>query len=454
MKSALQSLAVTLALVAAACAPAENRDSLPRDADALLEALHASGNFSGAVIIGRDGAVAYEGAFGRADRTRPFTLDTAADGASLAKTVTAAVIWRLVADGAVTLDDPVQKYVAEFPYPAVTIRHLLSHTAAVPDYDAFMPVLESGQAVSNLGLQALMRRSSPVPLREPGATYRYCNICYDTLALLVERVTGESYAKHAVQDYLGALGARRAFLRPTRFADWPEPRTIGFRSAVDGADIYDVFDNEALYGGSNIYFTARDLHAWARAWIEGRALPPAVVDEALAPARIGNHSSAISLTSWYCAPARDRCYYTGHHQGFFNFVYWDRTRDLSVAFVSNNTLPGPLQPWLMRALVALAQGEKAAPPPSLPPKTLNADIAATAGRYVVPGVGAVEIFAAADGARVRIDGGPDYQLYQIGYGVLYAPGLDAYLSLAPPSEGNAGRMKFESVFTSAQAAKS
>lgn len=449
MRLAIHGLISVLLLVIGGCADGSETATLHGRADALLARMHEDGDFSGAVIISRDGEIVYEGAFGAADRTRPFTLDTAADGASLAKTVTAALIWRLIEEGRIALDDPVQAHVAEFPYAGVTIEHLLSHTSGAPDYDPFQPLPEADAATGNVALQAFMRRISPRPLRQPGATFSYCNACYDTLALLTERVTGASYEEQ-IERLLGGVGAGDAFVRPARFADWPQPRTLGFRSSLPGADEFDVYDNEAIYGGSNIYFTARDLHAWASAWVDGRVHPEAVLTNALAPARVGDDVSALNLSSWYCAPDRARCYYTGHHQAFFNLVYWDSSRRISVVFVSNNTMAPPLQPWLMRSLVAIAEGREAEPPPNVPPEDMEVDLEALAGRYRLPGIGDVEISIDAAGPAVQVGQGPRYQLYQVGYGVLYTPGADAYLSFVLGENGSPPALIWTSVFAVAE----
>lgn len=444
---------VTALFALGACGKPEDAKTA-RDAQALLLRLHDAGSFSGAVILARDGRVVYEGAFGRADRTRAFTPDTAADGASLAKTATAAAIWRLVATGAIALDDPVQRHVAEFPYPDVSIRHLLSHTAGLPDYDPFAPVLDGVRPVDNLELQNVMRRQSPQPLFSPGSQFSYCNICYDTLALLIERVTRASYGEHVVKGLLAEAGAATAFLRPVRFADWPGARTIGFDSSRPDARVFDVFDNEAIYGGSNIYFSARDLHAWARAWAERRAVPADIWDQALAPARIGGHASAISLSSWYCAADRLRCYYTGHHQGFFNLVYWDAARNVTAVFVSNSTIVPPLHPWFMRALIALAEGRDAAPAPAVASgKDTQVDLSASAGRYRIEGLGEVSIEAAGDPPVLQVGAGPRYQIYQVGYGWLYVPGVDAYLTLRPEAGDAQPRLSWSSVFFSGDGAR-
>jgi CubicO group peptidase (beta-lactamase class C family) len=441
-----------LFLTAGGCSSGPEITGLRRSVDALLDGLHAQGHFSGAVMIGHGGKVAYARAYGKADRNRLFDLETPADGGSLAKTVTAALVWRLVDAGSIALDDSVQRYVAEFPYPTVTIRHLLSHTAGTPDYDAFQPVLDAGEPVGNLGLQELMRRTSAQPLRPPGQTFNYCNICFDTLALLVERVTGRSYGD-LIDGLLDDVGAPDAFLRPVRFSDWPGQRTLGFRSSLEGAEVFDVFDNEAFYGGSNIYFSVRDLLAWANAWVDGRALPASVLSEALAPGSIGDHPSLISLTSWYCSPDRNRCYYTGHHQGFFNFVYWDSARRLAVVFLSNNTMAPPIQPWLMRSLVALAEGRPAEPAPGVPPGSLEVDVPVVAGRYRLSGIGEVSISLSEGGAIMQIEQGPNYQLYPDGYGTLYAPGVDGYLTFEAREDVPDPVLIWTSVFSRAEGVK-
>ena len=122
----------------------------------------------------------------------------------------------------------------------MTIRHLLGHTAGLPDYGAMQSLLDSGEVVGNVKLQEYMGATSPHPMHEPGSTFSYCNTCYDTLALLAERVAGASFSDLAEKDCLGGLGAVRAFVRPVRFEDWRQPKTLGFASSLPDAEVVDV----------------------------------------------------------------------------------------------------------------------------------------------------------------------------------------------------------------------
>lgn len=411
----------------AACAPSTR--SVERKIDPLLASLNESGAFSGAVIISKGDAILYEGAYGTADGKRPFTLETPADGASIAKTVTSAAIFTLAADDKIGLDDQVKSHVAEFPFDGVTIRQLLSHTAGLPDYDPFEPVPEDGGQVTNSTLQFSMARRAAAPLFEPGSAFAYCNICYDTLALLVERVSGDSYEAFVKARLLDPAGAKDVFLRPARFADWKGERTLGFTSSRKDAGIFDVYDNEGFYGGSNLYFSARDLNAWAAAWAKRGVLPEAARAAALAQARIGSHASALSLSNWYCDESRTRCYFTGHHQGFYNFAYWDESRNLAVAFVSNSTMPPPVQIYLEKALIAFAEGKSAGPVPDfIGADGKEADLAVAEGVYRSKTYGDVRIFQKEDGPYMQRGSGPAYRLYPVGFEMLYSPGTDDCVS--------------------------
>jgi CubicO group peptidase (beta-lactamase class C family) len=137
-----------------------------------LSALHADGRFSGAVILGRNGETLYEDAWGAADLATGalLTPDTPLDGASLAKTFTAAALWLLVDDGKVDLDAPVQRYVPAFHHAATTVKPLLQHSAGVPEWSE-LPERYDVDRLTNVQLIAALREVGTPPMFVQGSRY-------------------------------------------------------------------------------------------------------------------------------------------------------------------------------------------------------------------------------------------------------------------------------------------
>jgi len=446
-------------LVAAACAPANDSEiDASRDIGArigaILETLARDGAFSGAVIVKRAGTTLYEGAFGTEDGVAPFTLGSASDGGSLAKTLTAAAILLLVDEGRLDLDARARSIAPEFPLPEATVRDLLAHAAALPDYDAFTDLLEAGPVNTASLLRAASARGVPSPF-PPGEAFAYCNLCYDALGLIVERVENAPLAAVFERRFFAPLGMNDAFLRPARFADWPTRRVLGFRRDANGAlEPFGVSENEAFHGASNVYFSVRDVSAWAEAWAARATATAPARRLALTPARFGDDVSGISLGSWYCADGAARCHYTGVYNGFFSLAMWDAESGLTVALVSNVGLPAGLQIDLPRALIALAEGravDTAALRAEARPRNKSApvDPAALAGSYAGRGLPAfaVEII---DGAPyLDADGAPAMRAYQVEPTTFYVPGLDLYLRAAPQAGDRPPRLRWTTLYRDA-----
>lgn len=412
---------VAAALAAMLAAPAAATP--PPGLDATLRQLHDSGRLSGAVVVMRGGVPTFAQGYGPADPFAglPFTPDTPSESGSLAKPVTAALVLGLVRDGRIALDRPVRDYLPEYPDAETRVRHLLSHSAGLPDYDRFQPV--AGKTTADF-LRALRKDGSTARGRA-GRAFAYCNLCYDTLALLAERVTGQSYQALLDRRLFGPAGLRASRLRPPFLKDWLG-RAIGYRRAEGGLERADSWDGEHFYGGSNIAFTARDL-ARLGAWFAGPS-DPGLRRMATAPARVNGRPTGLTLGNFYCAADRASCHYTGHHEGFHGFLYWDARREIAVAMLTNNMLAPSLQQRLQRALVAFAEHR---------PADAGREMAlATPGQPIRPGAyragGQLITLAPAAGPFWTITlNGLAYTGFPVGEGWTYVPGLDVYLSGTP-----------------------
>lgn len=410
-------------------------------ADALMRDLVQRHRFQGAVVMGRDGVVEYAAGFGWADveRQLPFTPDTPTDGASMAKTFTAAALLMLADEGRVDLETPVRDILPDYPHARTRVRHLLAHSAGLFDYDWLDQRVEQGQRRTNASHLALVARDAPVPRFEPGSAFTYDNVAYDVAAMVIERRSGRSYAEVIAERFSRPLGLA-AFVRPARFADWQGPRTRGYRRTAEGWKDHDAHDHEGFHGGANLYLSARDLYRWVTGY--PKVVGAATARASLAPARLDDgRTTGITLGSWYVSPDGTRRYYTGSHNGYFCFGYADVARKLSIAWVANDAPPSWLQPALSRALVAIAEGR---PPERLVGPPVTEAVADPSGTYRLSG--AEDVVVHRDGQQLRVHHRRvDYQGFPVARGVYYVPGLDAYLRFAMDSQGQA-TLSWDAVF--------
>jgi CubicO group peptidase (beta-lactamase class C family) len=190
--------------------------------DAVLEAFAAQlsadvetdavGGIVAGVMV--DGDLVWARAFGLADRDRGIPMGTASISrtGSISKSVTAALMMRLVDLGVVRLDDPVEGRLPEIGLirdpppgaPPITFRHLASHTAGI----IREPELE-GAAAGPIGQWEDKVISSLAATRYdsvPGARYQYSNIGFGALGLALSRAAGRSFMDLVEQEIFDPLG--------------------------------------------------------------------------------------------------------------------------------------------------------------------------------------------------------------------------------------------------------
>ena len=151
------------------------------------------------------------------DNPLPVTPDTLFQIGSTTKTMTAALLMKHVAIGALDLDAPLLTYL-DFTLArrdwadGLTTRHLLTHTGGwAGDYFLMHPVGERGDGA----LARLVELLPAVPLQEPpGRTFAYSNAGYAVLGRLVETLGGASFDEVLARDLLTPLGMTHVFELP------------------------------------------------------------------------------------------------------------------------------------------------------------------------------------------------------------------------------------------------
>jgi len=154
-----------------------------------------SNGFSGVILVASDGEILMEKAMGQRSFEEGIPLQTGDifELASLSKEFTAMVIMICEEKGKLDFDDPVEKYL-DIPYKGITIRHLLTHTSGLPDYQEVMDEYwDKTKVAGNPEILEYLRKYAPPKLFEPGEEYQYSNTGYVLLASIAEKATGKDF---------------------------------------------------------------------------------------------------------------------------------------------------------------------------------------------------------------------------------------------------------------------
>src|SRR5262245_18146883 len=145
--------------------------------------------------VARDGQVVWSKGFGLADVENqvPATAETRYRTASMGKSITATAAMRLVEEGRVTLDAPIQQWCPAFPrkpWP-ITLRHLLSHLSGIRHYGGPRDAEEQSSTVHYESVAAALAPFRDDSLRfEPGTDYFYSTYGYDVAECVIEGAAG------------------------------------------------------------------------------------------------------------------------------------------------------------------------------------------------------------------------------------------------------------------------
>ena len=249
--------------------------------DALVAPYITSSSFSGDVLALRGGEVLFEKGYGLADRERsaPVTPRTKFYIASISKSFTAAAVLLLQERGKLRVEDPVSRFVKDFPGgERITIHNLLTHTSGIADYVRVPDFAELSKRPYTTSEVVALFRDKPL-LFNPGERSGYSNSNYVLLANIIEKVSGSSYA-----EFL-----RVNFFEPFRMRSTGQPGGSN-RPVADLANGYATvglhefeaaryFDHSISTGAGSLYSTAEDIGRWVHRLFAGRVLKKSSVEQ-------------------------------------------------------------------------------------------------------------------------------------------------------------------------------
>lgn len=191
--------------------PLSNKE-MAQGMEAFMKKLAEADVFSGTVLLAKDGKPIFEGAYGIANKDFgvPNKLDTKFNLGSMNKMFTAVAIAQLVERGKLSFEDPLSKFIPDFPDPEsarkIKIKHLLSHTAGLGGY-----FTKRYQDMSRANLRTVddmmnLARQDEKLQFEPGSKWQYSNTGMLVLGKVIEIVSGQSYYDYVRENIFKPAG--------------------------------------------------------------------------------------------------------------------------------------------------------------------------------------------------------------------------------------------------------
>ena len=291
-----------------------------------------------AVLILDRGRVTFTRGYGLADleTKMPVTERTNFRLASLTKPFTAMAVMLLVEDGRLRLDDRVREILPDFPpYGAdVRIRHLLTHTSGLRAYQDFVPK-SSTRHVKDRDVLALLGKTDALMFR-PGTAFRYGDSGYAILALVVETVSGQPFARFLHDRIFAPLGMETTLVWEPAGPAIPN-RALGYAATSSGFRLADHSNTSTVLGDGGIYSSVRDLTVWDRA-LDAHALVGARMQRlAWTAAELDDRTKTRYGFGWFIDqdPAGTLVFHRGDTSGFSNFIMKYPDEKLTVVVLTN-----------------------------------------------------------------------------------------------------------------------
>lgn len=220
-----------------------------------------------ALYVESAGKVFYNKGFGLADTHAKTKINSKTNFrlASVSKQFTAMALVLLEKDKKISFDDPVRLYLPELPSEIgskILIRHLITHSSGIIDYEEVMSSSISSQLLDTDVLELLKKEEKTY--FEPGSNFRYSNSAYALMALITERVSGKPFPVFIKERIFNPLKMNHSLV-------YEKETSIPYRAMGFARDKNNVLyandqsSTSAVKGDGGVYTSLRDYRKWTHA---------------------------------------------------------------------------------------------------------------------------------------------------------------------------------------------
>ncbi len=271
--------ALVVGAISAAPAHAQDQRALIRYVDSVANAAVSEHRTPGvSIAIVRNGRTVLAKGYGFADLENDVaaTPQTVYRIGSVTKQFTAAAIMRLKEQGKLSLDDTLQKFFPNYPAQGnrVTVRNLLNHTSGIRSFTSMGPKWERLERL-DMPPDSMLALFAPEPFDfKPGEKWRYDNSGFFLLGMIIEKVSGKTYAQYLQDEFFTPLHLTGSYYCDQ--APLIKHRAQGYAPRPGG-----TFTNATPlsmtqpYAAGSLCSTVTDLATWTTALSSGKVVSPA-----------------------------------------------------------------------------------------------------------------------------------------------------------------------------------
>jgi CubicO group peptidase (beta-lactamase class C family) len=313
-------------------ANAQNRESSLED----LYKNETAGNFSGSMVVADNGKIIFQRSKGYADIAGKRLNDASTNFslASLSKVFTAVAVMQLKEENKINLDDPLIKYLSDFPFPDITIRQILSHTSGLPNFEIFDHYKRpSGQSfLSYRDIMPALKQGVKT-LSAPGTEWHYSNIGFGLLAMLVETVSHQPFPLYFSEHIARPAGLVNTYVEdpgcqgcdPSKAVLYIHPTSPTASFSATDTLVTDLSDPiQTIAGPGLVISSINDLLKFDEALYGDHLLKAATRAEMFKPAKLAN-GAFVQL----------------EHAPLYNTLGWGEDIDSSAGTIVSHTGGSP-----------------------------------------------------------------------------------------------------------------
>lgn len=250
--------------------------------------------------------------------------------ASVTKQFTAMAILMLIEENALDYETTLQTVFPEFPaYGAnITIQQVLQHTSGLVSYESLIPDTATVQVKDRDVLAMMLTQDSTY--HPPGSKYRYSNSGYAVLAMIVEKISGETFPEFLKKRIFGPLQMSGTIAYEAGISEVTN-RAYGHTVSPDSMKVDDQSITSAVLGDGGVYSSLNDLFKWDQALYSDKLVSSETLQKAFTP-HMENYGFGWRIDEYR---GQRRLHHTGSTRGFRNVFMRFPEKQLSILILTN-----------------------------------------------------------------------------------------------------------------------